>query len=79
MVSEVGQCGNDTRGERDDQERVDDLEDKVAGHQTEFDVCTFRNALEACQETEDDGEKGHEDREQNGWEDTTNDTRDDFR
>ena len=58
---------------------MDDLEDKVAGHQAEFDVCTFGNALEACKEAEDNGEKGHEDGEQNGGEDTTNDTLDDGR
>jgi len=79
VICEVGQCGNDTGGERDDQERVDDLEEKVAGHQAEFNVCTFGNALEARQETENDGEKGHEDREQNWGKDTTNDTRDDGR
>lgn len=39
----------------------------------------FRNALEACQETKDDGEKSHEDSEQNRREDTTNDTSDDGR
>ena len=37
----------------------------------------FGNALEACQETEDNGEKCHEDREQNRREDTTDNTRDD--
>ena len=34
------------------------------------------NTLEACQETEDDGEKRHEDREQNRREDAANNTRD---
>jgi len=58
---------------------VDDLEEEVAGHQAEFNVCTFGNALEACQETEDDGEEGHENREQNGGEDTANDARDNGR
>jgi len=37
------------------------------------------NALEACQETEDDGEECHEDGEQNRREDTTNDASDDGR
>ena len=37
------------------------------------------DSLEACQETEDDGEKGHEDSEQNRREDTTDDTRNDGR
>lgn len=35
------------------------------------------NALEASQETEDDGEKGHKDSEQNRRKDTTDDTLDD--
>lgn len=39
----------------------------------------FGNALEACQETEDDGEKCHEDSEQNRREDTTDDASDDSR
>jgi len=37
------------------------------------------NALEACQETEDDGKERHEDGKQNGREDTTNDASDDGR
>jgi len=37
------------------------------------------NTLEACKETEDDGEECHEDSEQNGREDTANDTCDDGR
>ena len=37
------------------------------------------DALEACQETEDDGENCHEDGEQNGREDTTDDANDDGR
>ena len=36
----------------------------------------FGNALEACQKTENNGEKGHEDGEQNWWENTTNDALD---
>jgi hypothetical protein len=37
------------------------------------------DALETCQETEDDGEECHEDGEQNRREDTTNDASDDRR
>ena len=55
---------------------MDDLEEKVAGHYAELNVCMLGNSLEACQETEDDGEKCHEDSKQNGGEDTTDDSND---
>ena len=58
---------------------MDDLEDKIAGHQTQFDVRMFGNALKARQEPKDDGEECHEDREQDGREDTANDANNDGR